>query len=50
MSGYFKDSLKIYDHKLQIIRQSQPSQEILDRHTIELGDAYRINEEFEKAE
>lgn len=50
MSGYFEDSLLIYNQKLEMIRKSQPSQQVLDKHRIELGDAYRINEQFDKAE
>jgi hypothetical protein len=50
MSGHFQDSLLIHSQKLQQIRKSQPSQEVLDKHTIDLGDAYRINEEYSKAE
>jgi tetratricopeptide (TPR) repeat protein len=50
MSGYFQDSLEVYNQKLSVIRKSQASQELLDEHTIQLGDAYRINEDFDKAE
>lgn len=50
MSGHFEDSLLIHSQKLEQIRKSQPSQEVLDKHTIDLGDAYRINAEYSKAE
>jgi hypothetical protein len=46
MSGYFKDSLDIYNHKLEVIRKTQPSQDVLNQYIIELGDAYKINEQF----
>ena len=50
MSGYFKESIEVYDRKFQYIRRSQPSQEILDKHTIHMGDVYLMNEDFDKAE
>lgn len=50
MSGYYKESLEVYDKKYQFIRNSQPSQEVMDRHTIELGDVFMMNEDFKKAE
>lgn len=43
MSGYFKESIEVYDRKFQYIRKSQPSQEVLDKHTIEMGDVYMMN-------
>lgn len=50
MSGYFKESIEVYDRKFQYIRKSQPSQEVLDKHTIHMGDVYLMNEDFDKAE
>lgn len=50
ISGHLKDSLTIYTQKIEHIRKSQPSKEVIERHMIEMGDAYRINEDYEKAE
>ena len=50
ISGHLKDSLIIYNQKIEHIRKTQPPKEVIDRHIIEMGDAYRINEEYEKAE
>ena len=50
MSGHLKDSITIYNQRIEQIRKSEPSKEIIDKHIIEMGDAYRINEEYDKAE
>lgn len=50
MSGHLKDSITIYNQRIEHIRKSQPSKEVIDRHIIEMGDAYRLNEEYDKAE
>ena len=50
MSGYFKESIEVYDRKFQYIRKSQPSQDVIDKHAIEMGDVYRMNEDYKLAE
>ncbi len=47
MSGYFKESLEIYDKKVEFLRKTGASEAELAKYTILRGDAYRMTEDYE---
>jgi hypothetical protein len=50
MHGYFRESLEIYEKKVEYLKKiSAPASEV-SKYQILRGDAYRLNEEFEEAE
>lgn len=50
LSGYFKESLEIYDKKADYIRKSNESQDVMSGCMIHKGDALRMSGEYEEAE
>jgi hypothetical protein len=50
LSGYFKESLEIYDKKVDFIRKTNESDEIMNRCLIKKADALALNGEYEAAE
>ena len=43
MSGYFKESLEVYDRKVEYLKKINASEAELAKYTILRGDAYRMN-------
>lgn len=50
MSGYYKDSLEIYDKKVDFVRKSSQSEETINRCLIRKADALALSGQFEMAE
>ena len=50
MSGYFKESLEVYDRKVEFLEKSNASKAELSKFMILRGDAYRMTEDYEEAE
>ncbi len=50
LSGYYKESLQIYDKKVDFIRKTTQSQESMDRCIIKKADALRISGDYENAQ
>jgi hypothetical protein len=50
LSGYYKDSISVYDRKLEQITRTNKPAVMLDEFRIEKGDSLRMNEEFEASE
>lgn len=46
LSGYFKESLEIYDKKVDFIRKSNESDENMNRCLIKKADALTLNGEY----
>ena len=46
MSGYFKESLEVYERKVEYLKKINASEEELSKYIILRGDAYRMNEDF----
>ena len=49
MSGYFKESLEVYDRKVDFLEKSNASKAELSKFMILRGDAYRMTEDYEEA-
>jgi hypothetical protein len=47
MSGYFKESLEVYDKKVDYLRKVNAKEEELAKYVILRGDAYRMTEDYE---
>ena len=50
MSGYFKESLEVYDKKVEYLKQASAKETELAKYVILRGDAYRMTEDYEEAE
>lgn len=50
MSGNVRESIKIYKSKIEEVRKTNVSQEILDEYALRIGDAYKMSDEYYKAE
>jgi hypothetical protein len=50
MHGYFKESLEIYEKKVEFLKAVKAPASEISKYQILRGDAYRLNEEFEEAE
>ena len=46
MSGYFKESLEVYDKKVEYLKQSKAKDTELAKYIILRGDAYRMTEDY----
>ena len=42
--------MEVHGRKIDQIRKSQPPSYVIDKHIIELGDAFRLNQDYEEAE
>lgn len=49
MSGYFKESLEVYDKKVEYLKQANAKETELAKYIILRGDAYRMTEDYEEA-
>jgi hypothetical protein len=47
MSGYFKETLEVYDRKVEYLKKIKAPENELNKFIILRGDAYRLNEDFE---
>jgi uncharacterized protein YbgA (DUF1722 family) len=47
ISGYFKESLEIYDKKVEFLRKTKAPETDLAKFIILRGDSYRMNEDYE---
>ena len=43
MSGYFKESLEVYERKVEYLKKMKAPETVLNKYIILRGDAYRIN-------
>jgi hypothetical protein len=50
MSGNIRESISIYKSKIDEVRKTNVSQQVLDEYALRIGDAYRMSEEYYKAE
>ena len=50
MNGYFKESLQIYQKKVEYLRKIKAPETQLCKYTLLTGDAYRLNEDYDEAE
>jgi hypothetical protein len=46
ISGYYKDSLDIYDRKVDFIRKTNESEEVMNRCMIKKGDALALSGDY----
>lgn len=49
ISGYYKDSLDIYDKKVDFIRKTNESEEVMNRCLIKKGDALVLSGDYNTA-
>jgi tetratricopeptide (TPR) repeat protein len=50
LSGYYKESLEIYNKRVESIRKTNESSDVMDRSIICKADALRISGDYEAAE
>lgn len=43
MSGYFKETLEVYDRKVEYLKRVNAPESELNKYIILRGDAYRLN-------
>ena len=46
MSGYFKETLEVYDKKVEYLKKIRAPEAELNKYIILRGDAFRLNEDY----